>query len=72
MAAIFFNESIQNLHFYGEKCLNIYFISNLKLVLASFFSFKIMKNNKSSQYPDTNYHYIKWGGGGGTFSPVSI
>ena len=48
MAAIFFNESIQNLNFYIEKMFER-FISNLKLVLAYFFSFKNMKNNKSSQ-----------------------
>ena len=41
------------------------FISNIKFVLSLFVSFKQMKNNKSSQNPDTNYHYIKYGGGGG-------
>ena len=67
MAAIFFNKSIQNLQFYAKKleC----FISNLKLVLVYFFSFKNVKNNKSSQNRDTGYHYIKYGGGGGHFSP---
>ena len=62
MAAIFFQylKSIQNLHFFVEKMFEC-FISNIKLVLAYFFSFKNMKNNKSSQNLDTGYHYIKYG-----------
>ena len=45
MAAIFFNKSIQNLHFLGIKMFEC-FISNLKLVLANIFFFQNMKNNK--------------------------
>ena len=68
MAAIFFNKSIQNLHLLCRKMFEC-FISNLKLVLAYFFSFNNMKNNKSLQNRDTGYHYIKYGG---TFPPVNI
>ena len=59
-AAIFFNKSIQNLHFLCRKMFES-LISNLNL-FYHFFSFKNMKNNKSSQNPDTDYHYIKYGG----------
>ena len=47
MVAIFFNESIQNLHFLCRQMFER-FISNLKLVLA-FFPFKNMKTNIGSQ-----------------------
>ena len=59
MVAIFFNKSIQNLHFLCRKMFEC-FISSLKLVLAYLFSFKNMKNNKSSQNRVTGYHYIKY------------
>ena len=59
MMAIFFNESIQNLHF---LCRNMFecFISNLKLVLA-FVPFKNMKNNIGSQIRHQLLLYQVWG-----------
>ena len=69
---MFLNESIQNRHFLCRKIIEE-FISNLKFILAFFFLLKNMKNYKSLQNRDTDYHYIKdWGGGGGIFFPVSI
>ena len=56
---IFYVEKcLKNLHFLCRKMFER-FISNQKHVLA-FFS---LKNNKISQNLDTDYHYIKYGGG---------
>ena len=63
---MFLNESIQNRNFLCRKIIEE-FISNLKFILA-FFSFKNMKNYKSLQNQDTDYHYIKDWGGGASFS----